>query len=103
MFNYGSRDEIVTACNHFVQTRKDTPHIPITEDIFSQQLWTGSMPDPDIIVRPSNEFRLSNFMLWQSSYAELIFLKEYWPDFNKQLFKQVLDTYKQRKRRYGTL
>ena len=73
----------------------------ITEDTIGRALYTAGMPDPDIIIRTSGEQRISNFMLWQSAYAELVFVEENWPDFNEATFLRVLEEYSGRDRRYG--
>jgi undecaprenyl diphosphate synthase len=74
----------------------------ITEAALADHLWTHGVPDPDVVVRTSGEYRLSNFLLWQSAYAELVFLDVYWPDFTEGHFSTVLDVYARRERRFGT-
>ena len=73
----------------------------ITETDISDALETGAAPDPDLVIRTGGEKRLSNFLLWQSAYAELVFLDEYWPDFDGSLLKKALDEFGARDRRYG--
>ena len=94
--NYGSRSEIIRAVNLAVSGGKE-----ITEVDFSRLLYTADIPDPDLIVRTSGEMRLSNFLLYQAAYAELIFTKVYWPDFDKKELFKVLKEYSKRNRRYG--
>ena len=96
--NYGGRDEIIRAV-HKISARGQE----FTEDNISKALDTGHMPDLDIIVRTSGEHRLSNFLLWQSAYAELIFVERTWPDFKQEDFDEVLSIFAQRKRRFGRL
>ena len=73
----------------------------ITEDLFASYLFTADIPDPDLILRTSGESRLSNFLLWQAAYAELIFIDTLWPDFDKKDFDRVIDIYIRRERRFG--
>ena len=75
----------------------------INKDVLSDCMYTGGLPDPDVIVRSSGEKRLSNFMLWQAAYSELIFLDEYWPDFDAAVFKKIIEEYSKRDRRYGNV
>ena len=97
--NYGSREEIVSAVNTIINTKFSKKEL--TEKDFSQYLYTHNIPDPDLMIRTSGEYRLSNFLLWQSAYSELYFSKKYWPEFNeKELHKALLD-YAMRKRRFG--
>jgi len=101
--NYGSRDEIVRATRRIsgeVLTGKLKPS-QITEDLFSQYLDTRDLPPPDLIIRTSGELRLSNFLLFQSAYAELHFTQTLWPDFSVKEFTSVLAAFKERKRRFG--
>jgi undecaprenyl diphosphate synthase len=95
--SYGGRTEIV----HAVQDLLQTGVTEITEDLFSQSLWTAGMPDPDIIIRTGGEQRLSNFLSWQAVYSELFFPKTYWPAFTKEDFQSILDQYSERDRRHG--
>lgn len=102
-FNYGSRDEIVRAVRK-AATAVQAGVLPvegITAETFSGFLDTVGMPDPDLIIRTSGELRLSNFLLWQAAYAELIFLPCYWPDFGKAEFAAALASYARRERRFG--
>jgi undecaprenyl diphosphate synthase len=104
-FSYGSRDEIVGAVRRIVgkvQAGELDPRA-ITEATVAENLDTAAMPDPDLIIRTSGEYRLSNFLLWQSAYAELVFLPLHWPDFNAVAFDAAIDEYLTRSRRYGGL
>ena len=98
-FNYGGRAEIVRACNTLIESGKTM----ITEEDIGANLYTANCPDPDLIVRTANEYRLSNFLLWQCAYSEFYFTKTLWPDFDKkELYNAIMSFYK-RKRRYGGL
>ncbi len=98
-FNYGGRDEIVHAVRRIVE--EGIPAEGITEELISSYLYTGGLPDPDLIIRTSGEFRLSNFVIWQGAYSEYYATNTYWPDFDKEELHQALVTYSQRKRRFG--
>lgn len=98
-FNYGGRDEIVRAVQHIVQD--GTAPEDIDEDLISQYLYTGGLPDPDLIIRTSGEYRVSNFLIWQGSYAEYYYTDVYWPDFNRDEFRAALDDFSHRRRRFG--
>lgn len=104
-FNYGGRDEIVRAARKLAQAVADGKVLPqaITEDMFGQALDTMGVPDPDLIIRTSGEMRLSNFLLWQAAYAELVFTQALWPDFNAVVLDEALETFRCRKRRFGGL
>ena len=97
--NYGSRIEILKAVNELLASSTTN----VSEEEFVSHLYTASLPDPDIIVRTSGEKRLSNFLLYQSAYTEFIFVDEYWPDFNKQSFHNVIEEYNRRTRRFGSI
>ncbi len=97
--NYGGRDEIVTAIKQIV--RDKIPASKINEEMVSKYLYTKDQPDPDLIIRPGGEFRLSNFLLWQMSYAELYFTNILWPDFTPKELEKVLYWYQDRERRMG--
>jgi undecaprenyl diphosphate synthase len=98
-FNYGGRDEIVHAVQAII--RKGIPAEAITEELISEHLYTSGLPDPDLLIRTSGEFRLSNFLIWQGAYAEHYYTPVYWPDFDKEALREALDEYAQRKRRFG--
>ena len=95
--NYGARSELVNCFNNLIKQGKRE----ITEDDISKNLYSSSLPDPDLIIRTSGEQRLSNFMLYQASYSELYFMKTYWPSFKKRHFLKALKTYSKRERRFG--
>lgn len=101
--NYGGRDEIVHAARVLAQACANGEMTPeqITEQAVSDRLYTAGMPDPDMIVRPSGEFRTSNFLLWQSAYSELIFMDVLWPDFTSKHLDQAIKEYLSRSRRFG--
>ncbi len=73
----------------------------ITEQLVSDNLYTAGQPDPDLIIRPSGEYRISNFLLWQSAYTEFVIMNKLWPDFQKSDLDEALQIYAQRNRRYG--
>jgi len=73
----------------------------LTDETFSKYLYTADIPDPDLIIRPSGEMRLSNFLLWQSAYSEYYFTDTLWPDFDEQELDRAIVTYQARDRRYG--
>ncbi len=98
-FNYGGRDEIVHAVQKII--REGIPAEQVTEDLISRCLYTSGLPDPDFIIRTSGEYRLSNFLIWQSAYAEHYYTDVYWPDFDKEHFRAALAEYGRRKRRFG--
>ena len=100
-FNYGGRDEIVEAARSLILN--NIPPQDINEKILNQHLYTAEIPDPDLIVRTGGEMRLSNFLIWQSAYAEIYFTPVLWPDFNKEEIDKALIAYSQRQRRFGSL
>ena len=97
--NYGGRDEILRAVKIIV----DSGVKEVDLDTLSDCMYTGGLPDPDVIVRSSGEKRLSNFMLWQAAYSEFVFLDELWPDFDEKTVDAVLLEYSKRDRRYGSV
>lgn len=98
-FNYGGRDEIVQAVRRIVS--EGIPADQITEELLNSHMYTGDLPDPDLIIRTSGELRVSNFLIWQGAYAEYYVTPIYWPDFDKQELHKALDEYNHRKRRFG--
>ncbi len=104
-FNYGGREEIARAVRRIVAKVEAGAMAPeaITPALIAEHLDTAGIPDPDLIIRTSGEIRLSNFLLWQSAYSELMFLPIYWPDFDRKAFAAALDEYGRRSRRYGGL
>ncbi len=103
--SYEGRTEIVDAVRGIAQKVKSRELDPadITEQVFAQHLYTRSHPDPDLLIRTSGEMRVSNFLLWQISYAELVITSTLWPDFRKPQFFAALEEYHQRHRRFGGL
>jgi len=104
-FNYSGRQEIVEAARRLaidVRAGRIDPDT-IGVDEFSERLDTAELPDPDLIIRTSGEMRLSNFLLWQAAYAELVFLPIMWPDFDEAAFASALDQYAARERRFGAV
>jgi undecaprenyl diphosphate synthase len=103
--SYGGRTEIVDAVRSIAKKAKAHELDPadITEQVFAQHLYTRNWPDPDLLIRTSGEMRISNFLLWQISYAELIITPTLWPDFRKPQFYAALEEYHRRHRRFGGL
>lgn len=100
-YDYGSRTEMVDAVKRIVMER--LPADQITEDLFSRRLYTDGIPDPDLVIRTAGEMRLSNFLMWQSAYAEFYTTKCWWPDFDEDEASKALEEFSYRKRRYGKL
>ncbi len=96
--SYGSRTEILEAVNKLIE---QAPKQPVTEEQFSRELYTAEYPDPDLLIRTSGEMRLSNFLLWQMSYAEIYVTKKLWPEFSREDFLDAMRDFAQRQRRYG--
>jgi undecaprenyl diphosphate synthase len=103
--SYGGRTEIVEAVRSIASKAKAGELDPadITEQVFAQHLYTRNIPDPDLLIRTSGEMRVSNFLLWQISYAELVVTQTLWPDFRKAELYDALDEYARRHRRFGGL
>ena len=103
--SYGGRTEIVDAVRGIAEKVKageiDPPDI--TEEVFARHLYTRNLPDPDVLIRTSGEMRVSNFLLWQISYTELVVTQTLWPDFRKPQFFAALEEYNRRHRRFGAL
>ena len=97
--NYGGKDEITRAVREIV--KEGIPADEITEEVISNHLYTAGMPDPDFIIRPSGEYRLSNYLIWQSAYAEYWFSDILWPDFKPKHLEKAIDEYNHRHRRFG--
>ena len=104
-FNYGSRLEILDAVTNIAKAVKEgrLELDQINEETFSQSLYTKGLPDPDLLIRTSGEKRISNFLLWQLSYAELYFTDRCWPDFNEKEFKKAILDFQSRERRFGNI
>jgi undecaprenyl diphosphate synthase len=95
-FDYGGRAEIVEAARRIVESGDE-----IDEESFARHLYAPGMPDPDLLIRTSGELRLSNFLLWQSAYAEFAFTDTLWPDFGPDEFRAAIEEYASRRRRFG--
>ncbi|HMD86132.1 MAG TPA: isoprenyl transferase [Terriglobia bacterium] len=101
--NYGGRTELVDAVRELLAHAKQNGSITVDESLLSDHLYTRGLPDPDLLIRTSGEFRLSNFLLWQVAYSELWVTETLWPDFTqKDLFQAIID-FQKRERRYGGL
>ena len=101
--NYGGRDEIVHAVKAYaadVAAGKADPE-DLTEEVFSHYLYSADVPDPELIIRPSGEMRISNFLLWQSAYSEYVFMNVLWPDFTPEDLDSAIAEYHRRNRRFG--
>ncbi len=106
--NYGARTEILDAVSKIIEEEDRTHdfsqgHKTLTEQTFANYLYTAGLPDPDLLIRTSGEMRLSNFLLWQLSYAEIYITKKYWPDFKKEDYFKALREYAKRERRFGDI
>jgi len=104
-FDYGGQEEIANAARELARGAKEGRLDPetITPELFSARLFTSALPEPDLVIRTSGEHRLSNFLLWQSAYAELAFVETLWPDFTREKFLECLEEYAQRERRFGAI
>lgn len=104
-FNYGARDEIARAARHLAEEVAAGRLRPEEVDIgaIEQRLDTFGLPDPDLLIRTSGEVRLSNFLLWQLAYAELMFVEDYWPDFDREALIRTIAAFQNRERRFGGL
>jgi len=100
-FNYGGRAEIVEAVKRMIADNLSVDEVD--EERFGEYLFTGDLPDPDLIIRTGGDIRLSNFLIWQSAYAELYFTSTLWPDFHRQDLQEALVSYQNRDRRFGAL
>ena len=101
--NYGGRDEIVQAARRFAQQVANGERRPeeLTENLFDQYLYSAGVPDPELVIRPSGEKRISNFLLWQSAYSEYVFMNVLWPDFTPEHLDEAIAEYHRRNRRFG--
>jgi undecaprenyl diphosphate synthase len=104
-FNYGARDEIARAVRRIADAVASGTVKPeaVTEEMIGQNLDAADIADPDLIIRTSGEQRLSNFLLWQAAYSELVFTPVYWPDFDRAALEAAIDEYRRRERRFGGL
>ena len=94
--NYGSKEEIITSVKKIINQSKS-----INDKNIKKNLYTKDIPDPEILIRTGNRFRLSNFLLWQISYTEIFFVKKLWPDFNKNDFNKIIFEFKKMRRNFG--
>ncbi len=102
--NFGGRQDIVNGINNYVDdVQNGNVSGPLSEEVFNNYLSTAAYPEVDLMIRTSLDYRLSNFLLWQLSYAELYFVDKYWPEFSEQDFEEALEDFSQRKRRFGGL
>jgi undecaprenyl diphosphate synthase len=101
--SYGGRAEIVAAVRTIAErvASGELAAEAVDEDCFARHLFTGELPDPDLLIRTSGEQRISNFLLWQCAYSELVFIKTLWPDFSKRDLELAIDEFHGRERRYG--
>ena len=101
--NYGSRDEILRGAKKWAQYCQETGTDPesLTEAEFSQLLYSQDIPDPDLIIRPGGEMRISNFLLWQAAYAEFYYTDVMWPDFDERELDKAIEAFQARNRRFG--
>ncbi|HEY2068751.1 MAG TPA: isoprenyl transferase [Rhizomicrobium sp.] len=104
-FDYGGQEEIVSAARELARAAAEGRLDPetITTELFAARLFTATLPEPDLVIRTSGEHRLSNFLLWQSAYAELVFVDTLWPDFSREEFFDALHKFAQRERRFGAV
>ena len=102
-FNYGGRKEIVDICKNIAKLYKNDliKTNDIDENFFKNNLYFGNIPEPDIVLRTGKTYRISNFLLWEIAYSELFFIDEYWPDFNKKIFDEIINNFYKRRRTYG--
>jgi undecaprenyl diphosphate synthase len=100
-FNYGGRDEIVSAIKHIIEEGYSSEEI--SEELVSRYLYTKDISDPDLVIRTSGEHRVSNFLIWQSAYSEWAFPEDYWPDFGREELLKAIQDYGHRERRFGGL
>ena len=98
-FDYGGRGEIVEATRRIVESGIDPDEID--ENVLAAHLYAPELPDPDLLIRTSGELRVSNFLLWQLAYAELVFVDKLWPDFDEKDLHSALEAYASRRRRFG--
>src|ERR1700722_17892210 len=104
-FDYGGQEEIANAARELARAAAEGRLDPetITPELFATRLFTSALPEPDLVIRTSNEHRLSNFLLWQSAYAELLFVDTLWPDFGREALIEALQNFAARDRRFGAV
>ena len=102
-FNYGGRDEITRAVKKISEKVKNNELTieEIDEKLVQQNLYTFDEPDPDLLIRPGGELRISNFLLWQLAYTEFLFIDKYWPDFSEEDLLKAIETFEKRNRKFG--
>lgn len=100
-FNYGSRDEILTATKKLAKKLSSGEITDITEEDFSKELYTANSPDPDLLIRTGGEVRISNYLLWQIAYSEILIVPEFWPEFDGTALSKAVEEFNNRHRRYG--
>ena len=103
-FNYGSRDELVNAVKNISQKvlNKELSLDEVSEEAISNELYTKNIPDPDLLIRTGGEMRVSNYLLWQIAYSEILITAQYWPDFDETSMAEAIIEFNRRQRRYGT-
>ena len=103
-FNYGSRDELVNAVKNISQKvlNKELSLDEVSEEVISNELYTKNIPDPDLLIRTGGEMRVSNYLLWQIAYSEILITAQYWPDFDETSMADAIIEFNRRQRRYGT-
>lgn len=99
--NYGGRDELVRAAKRYAEDVKNGLPNELSENAFSDYMYSEGIPDPDLIIRPGGELRMSNFLLWQLAYSELYFTEKLWPDFDEREIDRAVIEYQKRSRRFG--
>jgi undecaprenyl diphosphate synthase len=104
-FDYGGQEEIANAARELARAAKEGRLDPetINPELFATRLFTSALPEPDLVIRTSGEHRLSNFLLWQSAYAELSFVETLWPDFGRKELLEAIENFAQRERRFGAV
>src|SRR5471032_1181486 len=104
-FDYGGQEEIAAAARELARAACEGRLDPetITPELFATRLFTSALPEPDLVIRTSGERRLSNFLLWQSAYAELLFVETLWPDFGREELIKAIESFSARERRFGAL
>lgn len=102
-FNYGSRMEIIEACKQIAEKvkKEELTSSEITENIFTQYLYTSTIPDPDLLIRTGGEMRISNYLLWQIAYSEFYVTDKFWPEFDKKALIDAINEFGRRNRRWG--
>lgn len=97
--NYGARDEVVNAVKNIVA--KGYKECEVTEELISNELYTSNIPDPDLLIRTGGEMRISNYLLWQIAYSELLIVPQFWPEFDENSMSDAITEFNNRQRRYG--